>query len=166
MNQNIRPRRNHGRPKQSCLGASKSRPPPIMIFDHQDRSCACPYRTREAVKVHYRPREMARFICSSTSVGEEDARRVRRGAEIWPCPAHVHVEKHKSVEILCLSIPFHCKRSQRKMTVPQDMYKRRLLDIEYLDLDYKQDLAFCQLKKRFRCMWQMPYQVSRFGPPT
>lgn len=69
-----------------------------------------------------------------------------RGAEIWPCPAHVHVETHKSEEMLCLSNPFHCKRSSR-LIVPQDMYMRRFLKIEYLNLDYKQELAFCQLKE-------------------
>ena len=88
----------------------------------------------------------------TASVSEDGARRVRRRAEIWPCPAHIHVEKHKSVEMLCLSILFHCKRSKRKMIVPPGhvQEERRLLKIEYLDLDYKLEVASCQLKNWIR----------------
>jgi hypothetical protein len=75
---------------------------------------------------------------------------VRRRAEKGACPSHVHVEENEGMELLWLSIPFHDIRSSRKMIIPQGQIHKEVSQIEYLDLDYKQELAFCQLKNWIR----------------
>ncbi len=122
---------------EAAVGADSSRPSPQRSEAKRVSIPSAPAEWPDYfVKSHQSARKMPGACVEEQKYGRAQRMFMWRNTKVWRC-------------CVC-PFRFIANTPKEKRLYPQDMYKRRFLKIEYLDLDYKQGLAFCQLKNWIR----------------